>query len=253
MRLILAAVAMLVSLGVARADDTVLRWGTEPADAPFEYKDGQGNLKGAEIELGNQMCVRMGVKCVWVTQDFDSLIPALNAHKIDAIISQMSVTPDRRKAVDFTDLVTGVPARLVARKGSKLTDDPATLKGTTIGVQSGTTHERYVTERLRGIADVKVYQRQDEAFLDLQADRIDATLCDQALGFDWLQKDGKGEFDFVGKTISDPEIFGDGTAIAVRKGDKATLDMLNKALASMVADGSLEAVYNQYFPFSVRP
>ncbi len=185
--------------------------------------------------------------------DFDGLIPALNAHKIDAALSQMAVTDARKQSVDFSDLVTSAPARFVAARNSGITDDPATLKGKTIGVQSGTTHERYVNEKLAGIADAKSYQNQDDAFLDLQAGRIDATLCDQSYGWDWLQKNGKADYDFAGKPITDPAIFGAGTAIAVRKGDDATRNALNKALAALVADGTLQKIYASYFPFNVRP
>ena len=150
--LTLGLLATLALTGAARAQEKTVRIGTEAAYAPFEYKDDKGELKGYEIQLGNALCAAAKMKCEWVNADFDSLIPALNAHKIDAILSQMSITDDRKKAVDFTNQVTIAPARLVAKDGSGITDDPATLKGKTIAVQSGTTHEKYVTEKLAGIA-----------------------------------------------------------------------------------------------------
>ena len=253
MKTLLAGLVALAALGgAARADDKPVRIGTEAAYAPFEYKDNHGDLKGYEIQLGDALCAAAKMKCEWVNQDFDSLIPALNAHKIDAILSQMSITDDRKKAVDFTNQVTVAPARFVAKAGSGITDDPATLKGKTVAVQSGTTHERYVTEKLAGVATPKVYQTQDEAFLDVQNGRADATLADATIEYDWLDKTGKAKgFDYAGKPLSDPAIFGDGTGIAVRKGDAALADKFNKALAAVGTDGSFKKINDQYFPFTI--
>jgi lysine/arginine/ornithine transport system substrate-binding protein len=250
--LTLGFVAALVLTGAARAQEKTVRIGTEAAYAPFEFKDDKGELKGYEIQLGNALCAAAKLKCEWVNADFDSLIPALNAHKIDAILSQMSITDDRKKAVDFTNQVTIAPARFVAKTGSGLTDDPATLKGKTVAVQSGTTHEKYVTEKLAGVATPKVYQTQDEAFLDVENGRADATLADATIEYDWLQKTGKAKgFDYAGKPLTDPVIFGDGTGIAVRKGDTALADSFNKALATVGSNGEFKKINDSYFPFDI--
>lgn len=251
-KLVVGLMAAMALTGAARAQDKPVRIGTEAAYAPFEYKDDKGELKGYEIELGNALCAAAKVKCEWVNADFDSLIPALNAHKIDAILAQMSVTDDRRKAVDFTAQVTIGPARFVAKEGSGITADPKSLKGKTIAVQSGTTHERYVTEKLAGIATAKVYQGQDEAFLDVENGRADATLADATIEYDWLQKTGKAKgFAYAGEQLTDPTIFGDGTGIAVRKGDTALRDTFDKALLAVGQDGSFKKINDSYFPFDI--
>lgn len=254
MRIWLAGTLMALVLGgAARAEDGVIRFGTEAVNAPLEYTDTDGTLKGLEVDIGNALCERMKVKCIWVNQQFDALIPALQAHKIDAAIGQISITDERRREIGFTDPVTNVPPRWVARKGSGITEDPATLKGKTVGVQSGTTHERYVNAHLKGIVEVKVYPTQDEAYLDLQSGRIDATLGDQTLSWDWLQHDGKGEFEFVGKPPDDPAIFGTGTGIALRKDDTQLKARFDQALAAIMADGTFDKITRKYFPFSLRP
>ena len=251
-KLVVGLVAVMALTGTARAQDKTVRIGTEAAYAPFEYKDDKGELKGYEIQLGNALCAAAKLKCEWVNQDFDGLIPALNAHKIDAILSQMSITDDRKKAVDFTRQVTVAPARFVAKQGSGITDDLASLKGKTIAVQSGTTHEKFVTEKLAGIATPKVYQSQDEAFLDVENGRADATLADATIEYDWLEKTGKAKgFAYAGKPLLDPAIFGDGTGIAVRKGDAALVDAFNKALVTVGSDGSFKKINDAYFPFDI--
>jgi putative lysine/arginine/ornithine/histidine/octopine transport system substrate-binding protein len=246
--------ALLAS--VAHAEQ-VVRVGTLADYAPFEYKDASGKLQGMEIDIGRKMCEDMKVKCQWVTMDFDALIPALKAKQIDAVLAQMSKTPEREQSVDFTRIFTTAPVQFVAKQGSGITDSPATLRGKTIGVQTASTHESWLRRRLpasqSGI-NVKVYQTLDEAWLDLEAGRIDAVLADNTVAYDWLTKTGKKEgFDFVGKPIADAEIFGEGTAIAVRKGDAPLKAQFDKGIAQVQADGTFSTVNKRYFPFSIAP
>ena len=241
--------------GVAHAQD-VVRIGTLSDYAPFEYKDASGQLKGMEIELGNAMCKSMQVKCEYVTMDFDALIPALKAKKIDAVLAQMSITDERKKVVDFTDLFTLAPVQYVAKVGSGITEDPATLRGKTVGVYSGSNHEAYLKKRLpqskSGIAS-KVYPSQDPIWLDLEAGRLNAALTDTTVAYDWLAKTGKAKgFDFAGKPLNDVAIFGEGTGIAVRKGDPLKV-RLNTAIRKVLADGTFAAENKKVFPFSIAP
>ncbi|MES2945026.1 MAG: transporter substrate-binding domain-containing protein, partial [Pseudomonadota bacterium] len=128
--------------------EQVVKIGTLSDYAPFEYKDASGKLMGMEIELGKAMCKIMNAKCEYVTMDFDALIPALKAKKIDAVLAQMSITDERKKVVDFTDLFTLAPVQYVTKLGAGITENPTTLKGKIVGVQSGTTHESYLKTRL---------------------------------------------------------------------------------------------------------
>lgn len=251
----MTAIALVAGTQVtaAQAQEKTVRIGTEADYAPFEFKDASGQLKGYEIELGDLLCQRAKLKCEWVNMDFDSMIAALNAHKIDAVISQMSITDERKKSVAFSDQVTIAPARFVAKTNSGITDDTATLKGKTVGVQSGTTHETYANEKLKPAGvKVTVYQSQDQAYLDLIAGRIDATLADQTVEYDWIQKTGKAQgYDYVGKPLLDTAIFGNGTGIAFRKSDTQLLAAFNKALAGVKADGSFKKINDEYFPFNI--
>ena len=60
-----------------------IRIGTDATYAPFSSKDAKGDFVGFDIDLGNELCSRIKVKCTWVGSDFDSLIPSLKAKKID--------------------------------------------------------------------------------------------------------------------------------------------------------------------------
>ena len=248
--LLLAPILATFSSPAATAE--TIRIGTEADDAPFESVGPDGKPAGFDIDLGNALCARARLTCQWVNMDFDGLIAALDAHRIDAALSQISVTPDRSKRVLFTEPTSRTSGVLVTTIGSGITDDVKTMKGKTVGVQSGTTHETYARMAFAPAATVQVYQTQLQAFQDLLAGRIDVTLCDQGAAFLWLEAHA-GAFGFAGKPISDPSVFGTGTAIAVRTGDTVMKRRFDDALHSIYGDGTYAAINAKYFPFSIAP
>jgi len=234
------------------AEPQTLRIGTEAGYPPFEYRDSSGTLKGFDIDIGNELCAKMNAKCIWVVQDFDGLIPALQAGKVDAIISSMSVTSERAKAVDFTKPYYRSPSQFVALRSSGLNGDPGTLKGKVIGVQSGTIHQLFVEQKLPG-SNEKVYDTLQDADLDLEAGRVDAVLADKLAMYDWLMKEGAAKgFDYAGKPLQDSTLPGD-VAIAVVKGNDALHDQFDASIDEALADGTYDRISRQYFPFSIRP
>lgn len=101
------ALSLLVGLSAAASSYAALpqtvRIGTDATYAPFSSKDAKGDFVGFDIDLGNEMCKRMEVKCTWVGSDFDALIPSLKAKKIDAIISSLSITEKRQQEIAFSE------------------------------------------------------------------------------------------------------------------------------------------------------
>jgi lysine-arginine-ornithine-binding protein len=247
------ALAIVLGAGSALAGDPgVMRIGTEGAYPPFEFRDATGALKGFDIEIGDALCAKMQVKCIWMPQDFDGLIPAMKAGKVDLIISSLSITPERAKAVDFSKPYYQSPSQFVALKNSGISDDPSSLKGKTVGVQSGTNHQSYMEQRLPDITE-KTYNTVQEAELDLESGRVDALLADKLVTYDWISKEGASKgFDFVGKPIADPLATGL-IAIAVPKGDTASKARLDAAIDGLLKDSAYDRIASEYFPFDIRP
>lgn len=108
---LLGALALSVFSLAALADEKPLKIGIEAAYPPFASKAPDGSIVGFDYDIGNALCEEMKVKCVWVEQEFDGLIPALKVRKIDAILSSMSITEDRKKSVDFTSKYYRCPSR----------------------------------------------------------------------------------------------------------------------------------------------
>src|SRR5258708_16564970 len=149
-------------------DWKTVRFGVDASYAPFESKAPSGELVGFDIDLGNALCAKIGAKSVWVENDFDGMIPALQARKIDAVLSDMSVTEKRLQQIDFTEKISSSPTRMVAKTGSNLLPTAECLRGRNIGVEQGTVQETYAKSYFEphGV-NVVSYQNQDQAYADL--------------------------------------------------------------------------------------
>lgn len=249
-RAALAALALASAVAQA-ADPAPLRVGVEGAYPPFSSVGPDGQIKGFDIDIARAVCEQTKAQCTLVQLDFDGMIPALQARKIDMIVASMSITPERLKVVDFSSKYYASANRLIARAGSSVDGTAAGFKGRKIGVQRSTIHDRYATAKFAGASIVR-YAKQDEIYLDLAAGRIDATLVDAVAGSEGFLKTpaGKG-FAFVGPDFDDPAFFGTGVGIAVRKGDAALRDKLNAAIAAIRADGRYKTIAARYFDFDI--
>jgi len=242
--LLVAATAMFMSIP-AMAEK--LRIGTEGAYPPFNLIDNTGAVVGFDIDIAQALCARMGAECSVVTSDWDGIIPALNTRRFDFLVAAMSITEERKQAVDFTDPYITNKLRFVAPKTADFEVDEASLKGKTIGVQRATIAGQWLEDNLGKVVRVRQYDTQENAYLDLATGRIDGVLADNFVQYEWLQSDAGANFEFKGEPVFDDDDFG----IAVRKGDPLR-ERLNKALAEIIEDGTYDEIAAKYFPFSVR-
>jgi polar amino acid transport system substrate-binding protein len=188
----------------------------------------------------------MKADCEIVAQDWDGIIPGLRARKYDAIIASMSITKERLRVVDFSEKYYSNVLAFVAPKGKALETSKQGLKGLTIGAQRATIAGQRLEDVYGDVVNVKLYDTQDNAYLDLNSGRLDAILSDKFPAYDWLRSDdGKG-FEFKGADID----IDDKIAIAVRKGDKLK-DELSAAIKAIVENGKYEEINQKYFPFSI--
>jgi polar amino acid transport system substrate-binding protein len=189
----------------------------------------------------------MKVECTLVTQDWDGIIPALTAGKYDAIIASMSITDERKQVVDFTDKYYTNALHFVAGTDAGIIEvTPEALAGKALGAQSSTISATVLEEKYPD-ADIKLYPTQDDAYLDLTNGRIDAVLADFGPSNLWLASDDGKCCLFVGEAVVSEDVIG----IAVRKEDTDLKEMLNKAIAEIMADGTYQQINEKYFPFSI--
>jgi len=225
----------------AQAADKI-RIATEGAYAPFNLIDDKGELQGFDVDIANALCAEMKAECTLVAQDWDGIIPGLMSRKYDAIIASMSITEERLKVVDFTNPYYSNVLAYVGPVGTDMGD----MKGKTLGAQRATIAGQYLEDNMAGIASIKLYDTQDNAYLDLAAGRLDGMLSDKFPAYDWLRTDeGKG-FEFKGADIDIDDKIG----IAVRKND-ALKEKFNAALKAIVDNGTYAEINAKYFPFSI--
>ncbi|WP_114800413.1 transporter substrate-binding domain-containing protein [Moraxella canis] len=212
---------------------------TESSFKPFSYLDNQGQLVGFEIDLANALCEQMQADCQIVSQDWDSLIPSLNANKSDAIMAGMSITEERLNAVDFSEPYFDNTLVLIGKKGNAATIDD--IAGKTVATQQATVSAEYLQKNYPD-AIIKTYDKQDNAYLDLTAGRAEFMLSDVVPAADWLTTDAGSEFEIKGAPID----IGDKVGIAVRKGNPLKADF-DAALASLKTNGKYDEIVAKYF------
>jgi len=250
---LLGVLALGAFSALVQAEEKPLRIGIEAAYPPFAFKLPDGSISGFDYDIGNALCAEMQVRCQWIEQEFDGLIPALKVRKFDAVLSSMSITEERKRSVDFTGKYYATPARLAMKAGSVLNDPLADLKGKKVGVQRSSVYDRYATDVFAPAgAEIVRYSSQNEIFLDLVAGRLDATLADVVnIDDGFLKTDAGKGFALVGPDFTDRQYFGEGQGIAVRKGDKALADRISAAILAIRANGKYQEVQDKYFQFNV--
>lgn len=247
---LLAAATTLAFASNAFAADT-LKMGIEGAYPPFNSKDASGQVVGFDVEIGQALCAKMKTECELVTSDWDDIIPGLNAKKFDFIVSSMSISDERKTAVDFTNPYYSNKLQFVAPKSSDIkgtTADElkASLTGKTIGAQRATLSGTWLDDNWGSNVTVKLYDTQESAFLDLTSGRLDALLADKYVSYEWLKSEAGKAYEFKGNPVYDNDKIG----IAVRKDDPLRAK-LNLALKEIIEDGTYKKINDKYFPFSI--
>jgi polar amino acid transport system substrate-binding protein len=243
-----ALLAMAAGALPAQAADKLII-GTEGAYPPFNTITSDGTIIGFDVDIANALCAQMKVECQIVTQDWDGIIPALQAKKFDAIIASMSITEERKKQVAFTNKYYTTPLALVAPKDTDIASaEPAALAGKTVGAQASTTQADYAQNAYgKAGAEAKLYPTQEEAITDLTNGRLDAVISDKFVLMDWLKKASDGCCKLVGDVKGTETQAG----IAVRLEDTALRDKLNAAIDAIVADGTYKTIQAKYFDFDI--
>ena len=254
---VFALIALVFAAGTIQAKDwKVVRIGVEGAYPPFSWTTKDGTLQGFDIDIARALGKAMGAEVKLVPQDWDGIIPALLARKYDAIIASMSITEERKKKVAFTNKYYQTPAKFICKKGKFKDFDRAGVAeataGKKIGVQRATIHDNFITDEGGKGVVIKRYATQDEAYMDLAAGRVDMLLADSvAMAEGFLKKPEGQDYQFIGPDLTEKKYFGEGAGIAIRKKDTDLVELFNKAIDQIRADGTYKSIQDKYFDFNV--
>lgn len=244
-----SALLTIALLSGAAAVGETIKVGTEGAYAPFNYVSASGQIQGFDYEIGQALCGEMKVECVWSTNEWLGIIPALQSKKFDLMIASMAITEARKQQVSFTSPYYFNAMRFVARKDLGIAAVSAkSLDGMVIGTQAGSVAVE-VLKKFFPNNQMKLYPTLGEAFMDMENGRLDLVLESQLASSDWLAKDNVNCCVFVGDSflLDDAQ----GTGIALRKEDTELLAKVNGALKAIMANGKYDSIRKKYFPFNI--
>ena len=220
----------------------VFKVGMEVTYPPFESYDSNNNIVGLDPDFAALIAQHLQAKPQLIDTKFTSLILGIGK-KYDAVISGMDITPERSKQVAFTDPYYANSALVIAKKDAFHSFDD--LKGKRIGMENGTTHQKYLQDKHPEVKTV-AYDSYQNAIIDLKNGRIDGVFGDTAVVNEWLKTNP--QLGAATPKVTDPQYFGTGLGIAVRPDNKALLEKLNAALKAIKADGTYQKISNQWFP-----
>ncbi len=211
----------------------------EPFEAPGKGPRGL-KFTGFDIELMDAMAATSGDTLDITDSDFSTIFASVNAGKCDVVASAVTITADRKKNSLFSDPYFDADQSLLVPADSKV-KTLEDLTGKTIGVQSGTTGEKYANEHTPSGATIKAYKDAAGLFAAINAGQIAAILQDLPVNSDRATKDDTVK---VVATIPTGEQYG----FVVAKDNTSLQAKLNKELKAVRSDGTYDKLFKKYFP-----
>lgn len=251
---ILLTLLLTLSVQVAvSADDTIpstLRIGTSASYPPLTFK-ADGKLQGMEIDLAAAVGQALNVKTRLVELPWEELIPALNAGKIDVIMSGMSVTDARSKQVLFTEPWMRIGQMALIRSADLVQwARPSALfsKGARVGVKAGTTGETFAKAELPD-AVITSFATIEQGTDALGAGKIDIFIHDAPTIWRLTANAATEKAGLMGLYRPLTEEY---LAWAVRKQDTALANALNGVLDTLKKNGTLGRLMAKWIPVQVK-
>jgi polar amino acid transport system substrate-binding protein len=211
------------------------------------YKEGTTTPEGSDIDIGNYIADKMGVKARFDNTGFDGIIAALLAKKCDAVISGMNDTPERRKQVAFVDYLKVGQSFMVKKGNPENITGIDSLAGKSASVETGTTNKDFLdaqSKRLtsQGKKAIKVvtFPKDTDAANALRTGRVDAYFGDAPVVAYYIEK--TPEAFSLGGTPVNPISIG----IAINKSNTELQSAVTKAIDMMYSDGTMDTILTRW-------
>ena len=215
-----------------------LTMSTNAAFPPYEMVADDGSFEGIDVEVAGAIAGKLGLELVVDDMDFDAALLAVQQNKSDIVMAGVTVTEDRQLVMNFSDsYATGVQV-VIVKEGSDVTLD--NLGEKMIGTQRGTTGYIYTSDDY-GDDHVTAYDNGASAVQALLNGQVDCVVIDSAPAEAFVAAN-------AGLTILDTEYANEDYAIGLAKDNTALQEALNKALAELKADGTIQSIIDKYIP-----
>ena len=211
---------------------------------PFNFVDDKNQLTGFDVEIGQAVAERIGIKATPLSTAWDGIIAGLLANKYELICGSMAITEERLKSIDFSEPYYRSGAQLFVKKGSAI-KSVADLKGRKVGVTLGTTYEKWVRANIPD-ADVRTYKGVPDMILEVGYGRIDGFITDKIVGALAIKEKG-APIALVGDLLYEEKM-----GIALRQNNPDLKAAINDALAAIKKDGTYHDISMKWLGIDVR-
>lgn len=203
---------------------------------PYEMTTDDGGFAGIDIEIAQAIAKKLGLELVIDDMDFNAALLAVQQGKSDMVMAGVTVDPDRQKVMDFSNsYATGVQV-IIVKEDSNVTAD--TLGDFMIGTQKGTTSDIYCSDDF-GAEHVTTYDSSITAVQALINGQVDCVVVDNAPAQELVKAN-------PGLKILETEYITENYAIGFNKGNTQLQEAVNKALAELTADGTIQKIIDKY-------
>ncbi|PRD42851.1 amino acid ABC transporter substrate-binding protein [Phyllobacterium phragmitis] len=217
----------------------VFRIGTEGTYAPFTYHDETGKLVGFDVEIGEAIAQRLGVKAQFLEGRWDGLIAGLDADRYDAVINQVGITEERQKKYDFSDPYITSKAALIVRGDNEEIKSFADLKGKKAAQSLSSNFGRLAQASGAKLVGTEGFDQSIQLVVN---GRADATINDSLSFLDFKKHKPDANV-----KIAATEDKADYSGVIIRKNEPELLKAINTALKEIQADGTYQQISDKYF------
>ncbi|MEF2146171.1 MAG: amino acid ABC transporter substrate-binding protein [Desulfovibrionaceae bacterium] len=215
--------------------------GLDDAFPPMGFRTDDGKLVGFDIDAAEEAGRRLGVKIVWQPTAWKGVINSLNSNKFDAIWNGMTITEERAQQVLFSKPYMMDGQIAVVRMAETEVATLEALGGKSVGVQAGSPALEAAKSLPMAPAQIREYDDNPKAFLDLESGRLAAVVVDNLSGL-YFTAAQPGKFKSLPGFIT-KEPFG----VAFRKDDVALRDKVQGAIDAMIQDGTMAKISIKWF------
>lgn len=234
------------SKSVSNVDSKLITMGLDDTFAPMGFRDENGELVGFDIDLAKEVFTRNGYKVRFQPIDWSMKEAELNSGNIDVIWNGYSITEERKENVAFTDSYLENKQIIITMSDSSI-NSKSDLEGKKVAVQNGSSTLDAIYKEPDIVASFDggepiLFDTNNEAFMDLEAGRVDAVIADEVLARYYIRQKNQDDY-----KILDDDFGSEEYGIGIRKEDKELLDMINNTLDEMISDGSYNEIYEKWF------
>lgn len=210
---------------------------------PYEFRKtgggAGGEIVGFDVDIAKYITKELGYELEIKDTDFSGIIPALQSGRADFAMAGMTPTPERQKNVNFSNIYYEAKNTIVTKKGASLTTLEG-LSGKRVGVQLGSTQEKFAKEKVKG-AKIVALNRTGDLIQEIKANRIDAAIIEDTIAKGFVANNPSLEFNTIPSSAEEA-----GSAIAFPKGSPL-VQPFNNILQRMKQTGEIDALVKKWF------